>query len=130
MNITMTEWEAKSEVLAAKLEARWPWLHAGHLFVQTPLLSAHAEIRSVHDDRKAYTIQITVDSSACVIGGALDIANAARMFAEIRDAMLFVHGETSDLTVWVDGECPCGYCSSRGTTQGRRCEKCDGAGKR
>lgn len=130
INITMTEWEARGVALAASIAARWPWLHDRELRVQSPVLSAHAEIRRVDDDRRAFAVQITVDASGCISGGALDIANAARMIAEVRDAMLFVHGETAGLVVWSDGECPCSSCSGKGTSRGGMCERCAGKGVR
>ena len=130
MNITMTEWETRGAALATSLAARWPWLHDGALRVKSPLLSAHAELRRSDEGRAAFQVRITVDSSGCITGDALDIANAARMIAEVRDAMLFVYGETAGVVVWVDGECPCGSCSARGRTNHGECERCKGTGKR
>ena len=74
-----------------------------------------------------FVIQTT---QAFVTGGVVEIANAVRMMGDVRDAMRFVHGETSGVVVWRDGDCPCSYCSSRGTTQGRTCERCNGVGRR
>jgi hypothetical protein len=130
-NITTTEWEAKRDVLAQALATQWPRAHDGKLRVQTPVLSAHADLRlDPSSDCRAFVVEITVDSSGCISGGALDIANAARMICEVRDAMLFLHGETADLLVWDDGECPCSHCSGKGASRGRTCERCDGEGKR
>ncbi len=129
MNITRSEWEELEAKISAKLAARWPWLHDGELRVRTPLLSAHAELRC-RGNAMSMSVRITVDSSGCISGGVAEIANAVRMMSEVRDAMLFVHGETDDVTVWRDGECPCSHCSSKGTTQGRACGRCNGTGKR
>lgn len=135
MNITVSEWEKTKNSLALSLQVRWPWLvranWANHvdLNVESPIMSASAELEWKSTDGCA-TVRIRVGRSACIIGGVADIAEAARMLAEVRDAMLFVHGETSGLVVWRDGECPCGTCSGRGTSQGSPCSRCDGKGKR
>lgn len=130
-NITTTEWSAKMDALSKAIAARWPGVHDGKLRVQTPILAAHADLRiDPSSDCRAFTVEITVDSSGCISGGALDIANAARMICEVRDAMLFVHGETADLLVWDDGECPCSHCSGKGTSRGGACDRCRGKGKR
>lgn len=129
-NITTTEWKALDAKLAAELARRWPWLHDGALRAKTPILTAHAELRWARDIGEGRAVQIFVDSSGCISGGALDIANAARMIGEVRDAMLFIHGETSGLVVWRDGECPCGFCGTRGTSCGVVCDRCKGTGKR
>ena len=129
MDITEKEWDELETKLSMKIAARWPWLHDGKLRVKTPVLSAHAELRLLRDARSRMA-QIVVDSSGCVSGGVAEIANTIRMMEEVRDAMLFVHGETIGVVVWRDGDCPCSYCSSRGMTQGRKCERCEGTGKR
>ena len=128
MDITRNEWEELEAKVSTRLAVRWPWLYDGGLRVQTPLLSAHAELRL--SNAQAMVVRITVDSSGCISGGVAEIANAVRMMSEVRDAMLFVHGETDGVTVWRDGECPCSHCSSKGTTQGRACGRCNGTGKR
>ena len=134
MNITSTEWEETKGKLAAALIARWPWLYRANcdidhgLSVESPLMSASAEPKKFAEG--CATVRIRVDRSACIMGGVADIAEAARMLAEVRDCMLFIHGETSNLVVWQDGECPCGSCSGRGTSQGRPCDRCGGKGKR
>lgn len=134
MDITHSEWEELAAKISAKLAARWPWLHDKELRVQTPLLSAHAELRlaelRLSSSSYSMSVHITVDSSGCISGGVAEIANAVRMMSEVRDAMLFVHGETDGIVVWRDGECPCSHCSNRGTTQGRACDRCKGTGKR
>lgn len=129
-NITTTELKALEAKLAAELARRWPWLHDGGLRVRTPILTAHAELTWNVAERNAMTVQIVVDSSGCISGGVLDIANAARMIGEVRDAMLFVHGETSELVVWRDGECPCGFCSGSGKSRSGMCDRCNGTGQR
>ena len=134
MNITMTEWEAFEDNLATEVRARWPWLvtvspHYAKLRVETPVLTAGAELDwHVRDGR--CTVRTAVHSSACISGGLADIAEAARQIAEVRDALLFIHGRTADLVIWSDGECPCGHCGGKGMSQGAPCGKCNGAGKR
>ena len=127
-NITATEWADTEAKLAAALAVRWPWLHDSELRVKSPIMTAHAEARWSLE--RTATVRITVDSSSCILGGILEITNATRILAEVRDAMLFVHGETSDLTIWRDGECPCGYCGAKGTSRGAKCDRCKGTGKR
>ena len=135
MNITVSEWEKTRSQIALSLQARWPWLVRANwaniieVRVESPVLTMGAELLWGHPNKCAM-VRIRVDSSACLTGGIADIAEAARMIAEVRDAMLFVHGATSGLVVWQDGECPCGSCSGRGTTQGSPCDRCDGKGKR
>lgn len=75
-------------------------------------------------------IVVAVDSSSTITGDISGMAEAARQICEVRDAMLFVYGETAGLVVWPDGECPCGFCSAKGVSQGRTCEHCKGTGKR
>ena len=133
-NVTLTEWKDIESKIAADLERRWPWLvrsspHFERLRVEAPVLKAGAELQWSHREQCA-TVRISVASSACISGGMADIAEAARQIAEVRDAMLFVHGATRDVTVWRDGECPCSHCSGKGESRGRSCERCDGKGKR
>lgn len=130
-NITMTEWKETEDRIAAEVARRWPWLvrsspHYAKLRVETPTLTAGAEL----DFRggKA-TVRTTTHSSACVSGGVADIAEAARQICEVRDALLFIHGQTAGVVVWQDGECPCGHCSGKGTTRGGPCGNCGGKGK-
>ena len=115
--------------VAADLAARWPWLckYPDELRVAAPILSAFARLDWGRDCAK---VEVVVDSATGVSGGIASIAEAARQIAEVRDAMLFVHGETCGLKVWSDGECPCSYCSGKGTMQGRSCERCAGKGVR
>lgn len=134
-NITITEWADVESRIAEALAERWPWLHrrtlSVTLSVEAPVMTVSAELawNWAGDDASA-KVRIRVDSSACTTGGLLEIAETARQVAEVRDAMLYVYGETSSITVWRDGECPCGYCGGRGVTQGRTCERCGGKGKR
>lgn len=133
-NVTMTEWKEIEGKIAADLERRWPWLvrrspYLDMLRVELPALTAGAELRWSHREQCA-VVCISVMSSSCITGGVADIAEAARQIAEVRDAMLFVHGSTWDIHVWQDGECPCSHCGGKGESRGRMCERCSGKGKR
>lgn len=129
-DITMTEWRAREAEIASGLKVRWPWLAThGGLTVETPALAATAELRTRSADMSA-TVRVCVDKSCGISGGVADIAEAARQIAEVRDAMLYVHGETSDLVIWQDGECPCSHCSGRGSNRSGPCGRCGGKGKR
>jgi hypothetical protein len=154
MNITMTEWDEMEQRIAGEVARRWPWLvrlspHGTRLRVETPVLTAGAELQWVRHEadkvpsgvrrdadpsrtvasRKA-TVRTTTHSSACITGSVIDIAEAARQIAEVRDALLFIHGATAGLIVWQDGECPCGHCGGKGLSCGSPCERCGGKGKR
>lgn len=129
-NITMREWHEREAVIAAGLAARWPWLHRGGLRIESPVMSASADLESTTSKHDSLSVAVRTDRSSTIMGGPADVANAVRMLAEVRDAMLFIHGETTDLVIWQDGECPCGHCGARGTTSGAPCSRCQGTGKR
>lgn len=131
-NITMSEWSKIEAKVAADVNARWPWLRRerrGDICVESPAMAASAELRwsAAHG---AAVVHVAVDRSGTITGGPADVAEAVRMLAEVRDAMLFIHGETSGLVVWRDGECPCSHCGGRGESRGRPCDNCGGKGKR
>lgn len=109
---------------------RWPWLVsttiANRLEIRSDMLTMVVDLEWQRDSGR---VRVNVASSTCISGDVADAAEASRQVAEVVTAALFVHGQVSGLTVWQDGECPCSYCSGRGTSQGRTCERCSGKGK-
>lgn len=131
MNITLTEWKAMEEKINAAIIQRWPWLHRpdrGRICVESPALSVSADLRA--SGGGAAIVRLGVDSSACFSGGIASVAESCRQVCKVRDAMLYVSGVVDGVVVWQDGECPCGFCSARGTNHGTPCGHCNGAGKR
>lgn len=46
------------------------------------------------------------------------------------DAVEDLFSEVAGIKVWLDGECPCSWCSGKGNSRGDPCEKCSGKGVR
>lgn len=128
-NITRSEWKETEARIVQGLAVRWPWAHSGGLRVGNAIVTARARLEHHHREDWS-TVNIKTDQCGTVMGGLAEVVEAARLFAEVRDAMSYLHSETSHLRVWDDGSCPCGYCGSRGVSHGRPCERCGGTGKR
>lgn len=132
-NVTLTAWTEIEAKIATGLASRWPWLlrdsqYHARLSVETPAMSASAELHWDHREGSAQVV-VRVQSSECCTGDLLDIAEHARQICEVRDAMSYIHGVTSHLVVWPDGLCPCAYCSAKGESRGTKCGWCHGSGK-
>lgn len=132
-NITMTEWQERQAQLSAEVKRRWPWLHKpwsraeSSIRVECHALSASAELRM---SGGCFAVDVRVGGSSTCSGNAADVAEFSRQVSEVRDVMLYLHGETRDLVIWADGDCPCGSCGGRGADRGQPCRRCDGKGKR
>lgn len=134
MYFTMTEWLAREAEIAQEVTRRWPWLMRPYkdgsaaVRISTEALTATLELSfSEHDHLRP---QPVIVSSRTCCGGVADVCEFARQVAEVRDAMLFVHGLVSGVMVYPDGKCPCSHCAGRGTTWGAPCSHCEGKGKR
>lgn len=133
MNITMTEWKAREAEIALEVTRRWPWLMKPYkddsaVRIAADALTATLELEFAERDH--FLPRVVIGSSRTCSGTIADVCEFARQVAEVRDAMLLVHGLVSGVVVWPDGECPCSHCGGRGTSQGAPCKRCEGKGKR
>lgn len=133
INITRTEWAAAEQELLNELQRRWPWLvrntpYTAKLRLENAAVAAAVELEASGCNGSVCAVKV-LGSSTCS-GGLLELVEFGRLFAEMRDAMSYLHSAAAPFLVWRDGHCPCDYCSGTGRSVGRLCVRCNGTGKR
>ena len=119
-NVTQSEWDAWAEgrtlsrggdegVLGVRLELDIP-AAGGQARYLVPFV------------RIGNSCGIAMDSRA--------VRSMLRRSLEALDQVEDIFAEVAEVRVWLDGECPCGFCSGRGHDGGRKCNPCGGKGVR